>query len=123
MDLRSLPEWSAWVFAAFGGGLMLAVLAWMRAPSMRPGRSSVLLSVMVFLVLVITGGSDPVAPWFVGGFFGIAGLAVLPVGRLPLVMPSRGEPEYQAIARRGRWAGLLLVVGEVAWVVFLMAST
>jgi hypothetical protein len=46
---------------------------------------------------------------------------VFPVGRLPLDMPARGEPEYQSIARRGRLAGVLLVAGEAAWVAFLAA--
>jgi hypothetical protein len=119
MDLRSAPVWAAWASAVFGGGLMLAVLRWMRAPAMRTRRGAVSLAVMLVVVLVITGGADRLTLWFAGGFFAIAALAVLPVGRLPLDMPVRGEPEYQSIARRGRLAGVLLVTGEAAWVGFL----
>ena len=123
MDFRALPTWAAWVFAVFGGGSMLSALAWMRAPSMRTRARAVSLGISLVVVLVFAGRANPVALWFAGGFFVIAALTLLPMGRLPPNMPLRGEPEYQRIARRGRLAGALLVVGEVAWIAFMVAAS
>jgi hypothetical protein len=94
---------------------MLAVAGWMRVPSLRTRRDAVTLVVLMAGFLVLSGVAHRWTLWFVGGFFAILGLAMLPIGRLPVDMPVRGEPGYRGLARRGRLAVLLLVVGGAAW--------
>lgn len=98
---------------------MLSLLYWLRAPALRTRRGALSLTAMLVFVVVFTGGGNRSALWFAGGFFAIAGLSLLPIGRLPVEMPVRGEPGYRLLARRGRLAAVVLIVGEVAWGVVL----
>lgn len=125
MDLQAMPAWVAWVFAIFGSGLLVAVLVWIRAPAVRGlGGAFGLGGLLVLLLVGPAVRGDRASLWFGGGFFGVAGLALLLVGRLPTSAPPfYNHPRYPEMVRRGRLAGVALVALEVAWIVaFAMAD-
>jgi hypothetical protein len=79
--------------------------------------------------LVFAGIAGPSSGQLVlgGGGFAVAALPLFWMGKLPADMPLAGEPglgrhpDYRRIARRGRIAGLALVVLEIAWIVACVA--
>lgn len=123
LDLQSVPLWALWVLAGLGVGIFAGVAFWMMPPALRRGEGtvSVAAGIAVFLAVGLCA-SRPVL-WLGALGFAVAAVPLLWMGRLPRDMPSardpasRQHPEYSQTARRGRVAGLAIVVLEVCVIV------
>ena len=121
LDLETLPLWVLLTFAVVGVAALFGVTTWILPSRLRRRHSLVMLVVAALLFArVITTRDTRGALWFVG-LMGVASLSLMVMGQMPADMPSaknpavRLHPLYQAIARRGRLAGL----GYVALIVIL----
>jgi hypothetical protein len=123
LDLQSVPLWALWVFVGLGGGFFAAVLFWMMPPALRRGEGTVSVAVGIGLFLLIGLAASRAVLWLGAVGFTVAALPLLWMGRLPPDMPSardpasRQHPPYRQTARRGRFAGLAIVVLEVCVIV------
>jgi hypothetical protein len=91
LDLQSVPLWALWVFVGLGGGFFAAVLFWMMPPALRRGEGTVSVAVGIGLFLLIGLAASRAVLW-------------------------PGAVGFQT-ARRGRFAGLAIVVLEVCVIV------
>ena len=115
IDLRTIPMWAFWGFAAVGLGALVGVLFWMMPPLLRrgEGRQSVLVGLGLFLVILARSHSRG-SLLFTAILCGLAALPLLWMGRMPADMPSardpaiKEHPQYRAVARRGRIAAVAM---------------
>jgi hypothetical protein len=129
MDLTTWPTWLLWGWALLGAATLTAVLFWIMPPRLRraEGGRSVALGIGLFVVFTALAGSPRSVLWFAGGGFLVAAVPLLWMGRLPADMPSakdpaaRSHPSYDAVARRGRIAGIAILLLEVLWITFAVS--
>jgi hypothetical protein len=124
-----MPVWLAWVIG-IGGTVLLAAVLFRMAPPVRRREvmtQRVLPALGLFLVLAGIAGPSSGQLVLGGGGFVVAALPLFWMGKLPADMPLAGEsgvgrhPDYRRIARRGRIAGVALVVLEIAWIAACVA--
>ncbi|GAA2614576.1 hypothetical protein [Paractinoplanes durhamensis] len=129
LSAENVPVWLAWVVAVGGAALMIGTVYWMTPPYRRRQTVTQHLSPAVgLLVVVLAIGRRNSGQLLLGG--GVLAVAALPLfwmGKLPADMPSSQDrsigrhPEYLRVARRGRIAGVAIVVLEIAWIATLTA--
>jgi hypothetical protein len=118
VDLHGWPLWVLWLCAAAAGAIFLSgLLRVLPAPVRRgAGGRSVFLGIAVFLVWVGLSGTPRQVLWFGAVTFLVAAFPLYWLGPLPADLPrardpaARRHPRYQEMARRGRTAGVVLVV-------------
>lgn len=128
LEARRLPE--VWfLLLAVTASTVLAVASWWIAPPAWRVRIVLprILIPYAFVAAIWIFHSDPRSGlWLEGLMFGVAGLSVLVVGRLPadlsppryyLDQSWRRHPQGRRMAVRGYAAGVVLVVGIVAGIV------
>jgi hypothetical protein len=111
------------VLVGLGAGFFAAVLFWMMPPTLRraEGTVSVVAGIGVFLAIGLSASRAVLWLGAVGST--VAAVPLLWMGRLPRDMPSardpasREHPQYRQVARRGRIAGLMIVVLDVCVIV------
>lgn len=129
VDIQAVPTWILWIFAATTLGLFVAVLFRMMPAALRrrgPGRA-VGLGAAVFVAATAVSRDSRGALWFGAIGFLVASFPLLWMGKLPADMPPASDPavyrhpQYKEIARRGRIAGLAIVVLAVTEVALSVA--
>lgn len=131
MDLTTWPTWLLWGWALLGAAALTAVLFWIMPPRLRraEGGRSVALGIGLFIVFTALAGSPRSVLWLAGGGFLVAAAPLLWMGRLPADMPSardpaaRAHPSYDVVARRGRIAGIAILLLEVLWISIAVSVT
>lgn len=121
-----MPLWACWLVALAGSGVFAAVLFWMMPPPLRRGRpgASVVFAIILFLAWAGTSREACLSLFMGGVGLFVAALPLAWMGRLPADMPSardravRSHPRYREIARRGRIAGIGIVVLEILVIIF-----
>ncbi|MBY8882609.1 hypothetical protein [Actinacidiphila acidipaludis] len=122
IDLQTVPTWLLWISATVGLGAFVAALFRMMPPALRrrgPG-VSVWTAAALFMAASALSRNPRGALWFGAIGFLMTSLPLLWMGRLPADMPSakdpraRQHPQYGEVARRGRIAGLAILVLVVA---------
>lgn len=124
LGVEDIPVWLAWVIGIGGAVLLAAALFRMAPPARRREVMSQRVLPALGFFLVLAGIAGPSSGQLVlgGGGFAVAALPLFWMGKLPADMPLAGEsglrlhPDYRRIARRGRIAGVALVVLEIAWI-------
>lgn len=122
VDLAAVPTWLLCVFAAAGWGILFGLLLRAMPPPLRRAwaRQVAFASVLIFGLLFLV--HNRAALWFCAVGFTLCSLPVLWMGKLPSDMPHaqdpavRQHPQYVQVARRGRIAGVAMVVLAIAMV-------
>jgi hypothetical protein len=123
------PVWLAWIIGIGGAALLAAALFWMTPPFRRRRMMTQRVLPALGLFVVFAGIAGPSSGQLVlgGGGFAVAALPLFWMGKLPADMPSSRDrsigrhPDYLRIVRRGRIAGVALVILEIAWIATLAA--
>jgi hypothetical protein len=123
LNLAAVPLWALWVFALIGLACLFGVALWILPPRLRRRYPAVILLAIALFVARAALARDPRAVLWFGGVLGIGCLVLLSMGQMPADMPSardpavREHPLYPAIARRGRIAGIAMVIVAATLVV------
>jgi hypothetical protein len=119
----------AWAAMLGGTALFLGAVYWVTPPYRRRRTLTrrLLPAFGAFLVYSATVGRGPEQLVLAGGGLAVGALPLLWMGKLPADMPSARDrtigrhPGYLRIARRGRIAGVAIVVLEIAWIATFVA--
>lgn len=123
LNLATLPLWALWVFALIGLMCLFGVVLWILPPRLRRRYPAVALLAIALFSGDAALARDPRPVLWFGGLIGIGCLVLLSMGRMPADMPSardpavRQHPLFPAVARRGRIAGIALIIVAVTLVV------
>src|SRR4051812_11404552 len=129
LSAEDMPVWLAWAIGIGGNVLLAAALFWMAPPVRRREVMTQRVLPGLGFFLVFAGIAGPSSGQLVvgGGGLAVAALPLFWMGKLPADMPLAGEPglgrhpDYRRIRRRGRIAGVALVLLEIAWIVACVA--
>jgi len=129
LSAENVPEWLSWVAGIGGAALLGGAVLWMTPPYRRQRTMTqrLLPALGLFVVYAATAGRSSGQLVLAGGGLAVAALPLFWMGKLPADMPSsrdRGvgrHPDYLRVARRGRIAGLAIVVLEIAWIATVAA--
>jgi hypothetical protein len=113
-----MPIWELSLIAAAAVTFMIGVLYWMMPPPLRRSRTAASPAVATLLLVAwVTTSRNPHAVlWLTAVCSAAVALPLLWMGPLPQDMPSardpacRQHPQYEAVARRGRIAGSIVVI-------------
>jgi hypothetical protein len=123
LDLATVPIWALWIFAVVGLTCIFGAALWILPPRLRRRYPAVILFGTALFCTRAAVSRDPRGVLWFGGLLGMACLTLLSMGQMPADMPSardpavREHPLYSVVARRGRIAGISLVIAVVALVV------
>ncbi len=123
LDLTTVPIWVLWIFALMGLACIFGAALWILPPRLRRRYPAVILFGTALFCARAAVSRDPRGVLWFGGLLGIACLALLSMGQMPADMPSardpsvREHPLYSVVARRGRIAGISVVIAVVPLVV------
>ncbi|GAA2482284.1 hypothetical protein [Winogradskya humida] len=124
MSAANPPAWLGWSLG-LGGTALLAAALFRMTPPYRRRRSMtgrVLPALGIFLLFALTAGPSSGQLVLGGGGFAVAALPLFWMGKLPADMPSAKDPgigshpDHPRVARRGRIAGIAIVILEIAWI-------
>jgi hypothetical protein len=123
-SVQTVPIWQLCLIAVAAVTFMVSVLYWMMPPPLRRSRTAASPAVATLLLVAwVTTSRNPHAVlWFTAVCSAAAALPLLWMGALPQDMPSardpacRQHPQYEAVARRGRVAGSIMVFAIAATV-------
>jgi hypothetical protein len=123
INIAEWPPWTLWLFAVVGVSIMFGVVLWILPPPLRRKYPLIAFVAIVPLGVQAILSRDSRGWLWMFGLLGIAFLPLLAMGQMPADMPSardpavRRHPQYAAVARRGRIAGIGLIVLLAALIV------